>query len=256
MRVITGIVGIAALVLLIACRSQLSLSPTDQTGDAVSPAGPDVDDPYAAEREKLVREGITAWGIEDQAVIDVMCRVPRHVFVPDEYLNQAYANHPLPIGYGQTISQPYIVAMMTEALDLEPDDVVLEVGAGSGYQAAVLAELVRQVYTIEIIEALAEQAEQQLTALGYDNIEVIHADGYYGLEDRAPFDAIIVTAAPDHVPPPLQSQLADGGKLVIPVGPVGGYQELWLIERHGDTFTTSSLGGVRFVPLTRDVRGE
>jgi protein-L-isoaspartate(D-aspartate) O-methyltransferase len=213
-------------------------------------------DEYAAERARLVETGIIGMGIEDPAVIAAISDVPRHAFVPADYVAHAYENHPLPIGYGQTISQPYIVALMTEALELEPGDTVLEVGTGSGYQAAVLAELVEQFYTIEIVEALADRAAATLDRLGYDNVEVRHADGYFGWEEHAPFDAIIVTAAPDHVPPPLRTQLADGARMVIPVGPVGGYQELWLIERHADEFTTTSLGGVRFVPLTRDVRAE
>jgi protein-L-isoaspartate(D-aspartate) O-methyltransferase len=213
-------------------------------------------DPYADERWSLIERTIIARGVEDPAVIDAMNAVPRHLFVPDEFRDQAYGDHPLPIYYGQTISQPYIVALMTEVLEPGPDDVVLEVGTGSGYQAAVLAEIVEQVYTIEIVGALAKQAADRLAGLGYDNVEVKHGDGYFGWEEHAPFDAIIVTAAPDHVPPPLRSQLADGGRMVIPVGPVGGYQELWLIERQGDEFVTTSLGGVRFVPLTRDVRGE
>lgn len=229
---------------------------TPESGPAAESDTTPTPDPFADERQRMVDFTIVARGIKDPAVLQAMLDVPRHLFVPPEYIDQAYEDHPLPIGYGQTISQPYIVALMTESLELEPDDVVLEVGTGSGYQAAVLAEIVDQVYTIEIIGALAEQAAARLEELGYDNVEVRHADGYYGWEEHAPFDAIIVTAAPDHVPPPLRAQLADGGRMVIPVGPVGGYQELWLIERHGDEFTTTSLGGVRFVPLTREVRDE
>jgi protein-L-isoaspartate(D-aspartate) O-methyltransferase len=207
---------------------------------------------YARAQEQLVRDGIVAQGIRDPAVVAAMRAVPRHLFVPRRFQTLAYENTPLPIGYGQTISQPYVVALMTQAADLEPDDVVLEIGTGSGYQAAVLAEIAGRVYTIEIIGPLAERAGRTLAALGYDNIEVRHADGYFGWEELAPFDAILVTAAPDHIPSPLRSQLAHGGRLVIPVGPVGGYQELWLVERQGDTFSTTSLGGVSFVPLTRD----
>ena len=143
---------------------------------------------------------------------------------------------------------------MTEALRLHPTDRVLEIGTGSGYQAAILAEIAHEVYTIEIIKPLADSAAARLAAMGYDNIEVKYGDGYFGWEEHAPFDAIIVTCAPDHVPPPLRTQLADGGRMVIPVGPPGGYQELWLIERHGDEFTTQSLGDVLFVPLTRELR--
>ncbi|MBN1120173.1 MAG: protein-L-isoaspartate(D-aspartate) O-methyltransferase [Anaerolineae bacterium] len=214
------------------------------------------EDSYSAAREALVEEAIVGRGITTPAVIEAMNAVPRHEFVPDDYLAQAYADHPLPIGYGQTISQPYIVALMTDALNPDESDVILEVGTGSGYQAAVLAEIVDRVYTIEIVGALAEQAGDRLDRLGYTNVEVLHDDGYFGWEDHAPFDAIIVTAAPDHIPPPLLTQLKDGGKMVIPVGPVGGYQELWLVEREGDDYTNISLGGVRFVPLTRDLRNE
>jgi len=209
-------------------------------------------DPYAAARESLVQDGIIGWGITDQAVIEVMGRIPRHMFVPEEYLGQAYENHPLPIGYGQTISQPYIVALMTQELDVAAGDRVLEIGTGSGYQAAVLAELGVEVYTIEIVGPLAEAARTRLENLGTSGVHVRHADGYNGWPDEAPFDGIIVTAAPDHVPPPLLDQLAVGGILVIPVGPVGDYQELWRVTRTGpDQYESASLGGVRFVPLVR-----
>ena len=212
---------------------------------------------YAEAREWMVQEGIITWGVEDEDVIEVMGIVPRHKFVPQEYLDRAYFNHPLPIGYGQTISQPYIVALMTQELDVREGDRVLEVGTGSGYQAAVLAELGVTVYTIEIIGPLAEAAAQRLDELGYVNAYVRHADGYFGWEEEAPFDAIIVTAAPDHVPQPLLAQLKIGGVLVIPVGPVGGYQELWRITRMDESeYQSTSLGGVRFVPLTREVREE
>ncbi len=205
----------------------------------------------AQEREDMVQDTIVGRGVADQRVIEAMRRIPRHLFVPEDFRSLAYSDDPLPIGYGQTISQPYIVALMTEALELESDDVVLEIGTGSGYQAAVLAELAGQVYSVEIIGALADQAQQRLAALGYDRIAIKHADGYFGWPEHAPFDAIIVTAAPDHIPAPLLEQLADGGRLVIPVGPVGAYQELYLVERQGGQFVTSSLGGVAFVPLTR-----
>lgn len=200
----------------------------------------------------MVETGVIAWGVEDAAVIEAMRVVPRHAFVPPEYLAQAYENHPLPIGHGQTISQPYIVAWMTQELELEAGDRVLEIGTGSGYQAAVLAELGMEVYSIEIIGALSEAAAARLAALGYGEVQLRHADGYFGWEEAAPFDAIIVTAAPDHVPQPLRRQLELGGMLVIPVGPVGGFQELWRIQRTGkESYETTSLGGVRFVPLVR-----
>lgn len=188
--------------------------------------------------------------ITDEAVLAVMAKVPRHEFVPPEYLDQAYADHPLPIGYGQTISQPYIVALMTQLLQLKRGDKVLEIGTGSGYQAAVLAELTDEVYTVEIIPELAESAAERLQRLGYHNVHVKNADGYYGWEEHAPYDAIIVTAAPDHVPQPLIQQLKDGGRLVIPVGPPGGYQTLWQIVKKGEEIESRNITGVIFVPLT------
>jgi protein-L-isoaspartate(D-aspartate) O-methyltransferase len=189
--------------------------------------------------------------ITDERVLAAMESVPRHEFVLPDMLGQAYNDHPLPIGYGQTISQPYIVALMTQMLNLDSGDKVLEIGTGSGYQAAVLAEMTEQVYTIEIIPELAERARDTLDQVGYDYVVSKQADGYWGWEEHAPFDAIIVTAAPDHIPQPLLYQLVDGGSMVIPVGPPGGYQSLWVISREGDEFNTYNWGGVRFVPLTR-----
>jgi protein-L-isoaspartate(D-aspartate) O-methyltransferase len=218
-----------------------------------NPPDTDGEDQFADEREQMVQTGIIGYGIESQTVIDAMRRTPRHAFVPVEYLDMAYENHPLPIGYGQTISQPYIVALMSQELDAEPGDNVLEIGTGSGYQAAVLAEMGIQVYSIEIISPLAEQARERLHSLGYDQIIVRNADGYDGWVEHAPFDGILVTAAPDHVPGPLLDQLKIGAVMVIPIGPPGGYQELWRITRISDEEVLSeSLGGVRFVPLTRE----
>jgi protein-L-isoaspartate(D-aspartate) O-methyltransferase len=174
--------------------------------------------------------------------------VPRHLFVPSEYLDQAYDDHPLPIGYGQTISQPYIVALMTEKLKIKRGDKVLEIGTGSGYQAAVLAQLGVEVYSVEIVPQLARAAQDRLTQLGYA-VTVKQGDGYYGWEEHAPYDAIVVTAAPDHVPQPLVKQLKDGGRLVIPVGPQGSFQTLWQFTRQGDDLKAVDLGGVAFVPL-------
>jgi protein-L-isoaspartate(D-aspartate) O-methyltransferase len=217
-----------------------------------SPAAtPDDEAAFAAARQAMVDEGVVGWGVHDEAVVAAMRAVPRHRFVPEEFLDQAYANHPLPIGYGQTISQPYIVALMTQELELEEGDRVLEIGTGSGYQAAVLAELGVEVFTVEVIRELGEAAAERLAGLGYGKVHVRIADGYEGWGEFGPYNAIIVTAAPDHVPQPLLSQLADGGVLVIPVGPPGGYQELWKIRREGNVFDSSSLGGVRFVPLVR-----
>jgi protein-L-isoaspartate(D-aspartate) O-methyltransferase len=199
----------------------------------------------------MVEKQMRARDITDDQVLSAMETVPRHEFVLPETMDQAYADHPLPIGYGQTISQPYIVALMTQMLELQADAKVLEIGTGSGYQAAVLAELTDRVYSIEIIPELAERARATLDRLGYDYVESKQADGYWGWEEHAPFDAIIVTAAPDHIPQPLLYQLADGGHMVIPVGPPGGYQSLWVISREGDEFQNFNWGGVRFVPFTR-----
>ena len=212
---------------------------------------PTPSNPYAAPREAMVKFQIQARNVSDPAVLAAMRRVPRHEFVPADVREMAYNDHPLPIGYGQTISQPYIVALMTELIDLQPGERVLEIGTGSGYQAAILAELTDQVYTIEIVPELAERAQAIFKRLGYDQITAKQGDGYWGWEEYAPFEAIIVTAAPDHVPQPLVKQLADGGKMVIPIGPPGGYQSLWVLERRGEEVLRYNWGGVRFVPLTR-----
>ena len=187
----------------------------------------------------------------DARVLDAMARVPRHEFVPPDLVDLAYRNRPLAIGHGQTISQPYIVAIMTDLLDIEPGHRILEIGTGSGYQAAVLAELNTKVSSIEIIPALGQQAQIRLRRLGYDNIEVRIGDGYYGWPEHAPFDAIIVTAAANHIPPPLLQQLRRGGKMIIPVGSRFSTQELILITRgDDDEFITRQVLPVRFVPLT------
>jgi len=197
-------------------------------------------------------ELIARHGVRDSATLDAMRTVPRHEFVPRESRALAYGDHPLPIELGQTISQPYIVAYMTEVLQLRPGMKVLEVGTGSGYQAAVLAAIGVHVFTVEIFEPLATSARARLERLGYDNVTVRHGDGYLGWEDEAPFDAIIVTAAPDHIPPSLPDQLKEGGRLVIPVGAEYGIQYLMLGEKHADgSFTTRRLLPVRFVPLLR-----
>ena len=186
-----------------------------------------------------------------EQVFQALSSVPRHEFVPSSLRNQAYQNRPLPIGYGQTISQPYIVALMTDLLDLQPDETVLEVGTGSGYQAAVLAELVRKVVTIEIIPELAEQAAERFQSLGIENIRAVQGDGYYGFPKKAPFDAIMVTAAGDHIPPPLIKQLEPGGRMVLPVGGPFMVQQLTLVSKEADgEVRTRHLLPVRFVPLT------
>lgn len=207
---------------------------------------------YANTREAMVLGQIEARGVSDPDVLAAMRAVPRDRFVPEQYLDAAYADHPLPIGYGQTISQPYMVAWMTELLDLEKDCRVLEIGTGSGYQAAVLAEIVAEVYTVEIVPELAATAQERLSRLGYNNVHVLRADGYWGWEEYAPFDAIIVTAAPDHVPQPLVRQLKEGAHLVIPIGPAGGYQSLWQFSLEEGVLSAQEIGGVRFVPFTRE----
>ncbi|MBM4438595.1 MAG: protein-L-isoaspartate(D-aspartate) O-methyltransferase [Actinobacteria bacterium] len=205
---------------------------------------------FALKRDALIDQ-LTAFGeIRDARVLDAMRRVPRHAFVRAEHLDEAYANHPLPIGEGQTISQPLVVAIMTEALALSPGDRVLEIGTGSGYQAAVLAELGVEVYSVEILPALATWARSNLMRAGHGGVQVLTADGYDGWREHAPYDAIIVTAAPDHIPSPLVRQLRLGGRLVIPVGPPGFYQTLWLLEQRADGLQSTNLGPVAFVPFT------
>jgi protein-L-isoaspartate(D-aspartate) O-methyltransferase len=211
---------------------------------------------YADRRAALIEE-VRAQGLADgppgfdEAVLQALLRVERHEFVPASQRASAYRNHPLPIGHGQTISQPYIVALMTDLLEAEANDVVLEVGTGSGYQAAVLAELVERVYSIEIVEPLAIEVKERLSRLGYDNVTTRLGDGYYGWAEHAPFDAIIVTAAASHVPPPLIEQLKPGGRMVIPVGGPFQVQYLLLIEKDASGEVRSrQVTAVRFVPLT------
>ena len=212
---------------------------------------PGLSDPYISTRNNMVDNTIAARGVSDPSVLKAMKNVLRHEFVPEEYIRQAYADHPLPIGYGQTISQPYIVGWMTELLELKEGEKVLEIGTGSGYQAAVLAELgYVEVYSIEIIPELAEMAKATLEQSGYDNVHMKTGDGYFGWQEYAPFDAIIVTAAPDHLPQPLVGQIKEGGRIVVPIGPPGGYQVLWQFIKESGQVTGHNLGGVRFVPLT------
>jgi protein-L-isoaspartate(D-aspartate) O-methyltransferase len=215
--------------------------------------GPDaVTQNFERLRENMVRQQIRNRGINHKSTLRAMQNVERHRFVPAAQQMRAYDDGPIPIGYGQTISQPYIVAYMTQLADPEPGDRVLEIGAGSGYQAAVLGEIVRQVYTIEIIPELAERSRRLLGELGYDNVEVITGDGYFGHEQHAPYDAIVVTAAAEYIPPPLIEQLRDGGKMIIPVGSPFMVQTLMLVEKKGEKITTTSLMPVRFVPFTRN----
>jgi protein-L-isoaspartate(D-aspartate) O-methyltransferase len=218
------------------------------TGD--DGAGPD-QDVYAAARERMVAEQIESRGVSSPAVLAAMRQVPRHLFVSTSQWGQAYDDHPLPIGHDQTISQPYIVALMTEIVRPHPGDRALEIGTGSGYQAAVLARVVRHVYTIEIVEALARQARERLARLGYSNVTVRTGDGYEGWAAESPFDIIVVTAAPEKVPQALIDQLKPGGRLVIPVGPLVA-QELQVIEKGADgRISTTDVAAVRFVPMVK-----
>ncbi len=214
---------------------------------------PTFDGAREEERQRMVERQVEQRGVDDEAVLAAMRSVPRHEFVPPARSDRAYADTPLPIGHGQTISQPYIVAFMTEKLQLEPGDRVLEIGTGSGYQAGILGAMGVEVVSIEIIRPLAEQAAGRLERLGYDNVTAIHGDGYYGYEQLAPYDAIIVTAAAQHVPPPLIEQLKPGERMLIPVGRAGWTQNLLLVTKTEDGRTrTRNLMSVAFVPLTGD----
>jgi protein-L-isoaspartate(D-aspartate) O-methyltransferase len=206
-------------------------------------------DPYEAKRKEMVEKQIIKRGIKNEAVISAMLKVPRHLFVPEKYRDRAYDDSPQRIGEDQTISQPYIVALMTEELDLEGGERVLEIGTGSGYQAAVLAEIAKEVYSIEIIPSLHEGASSRLNSLGYRNIHLKLGDGYAGWEENAPFDAIVVTAAPPHIPQPLISQLADGGVMVIPVEESSFFQTLKKVRKVGDELKIDEITNVRFVPF-------
>lgn len=231
----------ALIVLLLLCPYLSDCDPQSATETAL-----------VAERKRMVEEQLAAPGrnIQNRRVLDAMSTVPRHEFVPKALRNLAYRDEPLPIGQGQTISQPFIVAFMTEQLDPKPTDRVLEIGTGSGYQAAVLSQLAAEVYTIEIIEPLARRAEANLKRLGYNNVKVLAGDGYQGWPDHAPFDGIIVTCAPDHIPQPLVEQLRDGGRMIIPVGPPEN-QQLYLLQKRGTKVEQQAVLPVRFVPMTR-----
>ena len=214
--------------------------------------GPSRPADLAAARERMVVEQIEARDVTDKLTLAALRKVPRHLFVTPGSAKHAYEDYPLPIGHGQTISQPYIVAFMTQALGLKGGEKVLEVGTGSGYQAAVLAEIAKSVYTIEILEPLADEARERLARLGYKNVKVRSGDGYLGWPEAAPFDAIIVTAAAPRIPEPLKDQLKEGGRLVIPVG--DEYQELMVVTRRGGSFEEQRVIPVRFVPMTGKVR--
>jgi protein-L-isoaspartate(D-aspartate) O-methyltransferase len=207
---------------------------------------------YREKRLAMVKDQIEARGIVHAPTLDAMRKVPRHMFVPPSIQHRAYGDHPLPIGHDQTISQPYIVGYMTSLVNPSRNHKVLEIGTGSGYQAAILAEIVSKVYTIEIVPALAESSSKLLKELGYKNIEVKQGDGYKGWPEHGPFDAIVVTAGAPSIPQPLLDQLAEGGKMVIPVGPASKVQTMKLVEKKNGKFVTTELIPVRFVPFTRE----
>jgi protein-L-isoaspartate(D-aspartate) O-methyltransferase len=212
------------------------------------------EDQYALKRRQMVDQDIRGRGVKDPVVLDVMSKVPRHVFVDSWYSARAYEDHPLPIGEGQTISQPYVVALMTESLRLRKGDRVLEIGTGSGYQAAVLAGIVREVYSIEIRKPLAARAERTLSDLGYRNVKVRYGDGYFGWEEQSPFDAIIITAAANHIPPPLIKQLKEGGRLIVPLGSTVYFQTLTLVTKREGELDVEQICPVAFVPMTGEAQ--
>ena len=201
-------------------------------------------------REKMVADQIRARDVNDPQTLAAMTEVPRHLFVPKSLQHQAYSDRPIPIGDGQTISQPYVVALMTEGLKLSADARVLEIGTGSGYQAAILSRIANEVYSIEIKENIFNQGARVLQSLPYTNIKVRRGDGYFGWKDAAPFDAIMITAAIDHIPPPLLLQLKDGGKLILPLGNPFRYQNLTLVTKLAENYTVRQITGVLFVPMT------
>ena len=230
----------------------LTLATACEPADQASVTSPVDGNPFTQRREAMVQAYKSGTEIEDPLVLKAMRTVLREEFVSPGDRDRAYREMPLRIGHGQTISQPFIVAQMTDLLSLRPGDRVLEIGTGSGYQAAVLAEITDEVYSIEIIPELAEEVSERLDRLGYEGVRRKRADGYFGWEEYAPFDAIVVTAAPDHVPPPLLQQLKDGGNLVVPIGPPGAVQTLWLIEKRGTQFNRINKGLVRFVLFVRE----
>jgi protein-L-isoaspartate(D-aspartate) O-methyltransferase len=214
------------------------------------------DQTFAAARRRMVEKDLKGRDIADSKVLEIMGRVPRHLFVEKSQQHRAYADRPLPIGEGQTISQPYIVALMTQILQIKPGEKVLEIGTGSGYQAAILAELTDQVFSIEIKEKLAQIASQRLKELGYDRVRVKHGDGYLGWPEFSPFDAIIITCAVSPIPPPLISQLKEGGRLVVPMGRPNQFQTLSLVTKKGGQIHAQELIGVAFVPMTGEAQNQ
>jgi len=254
MTLLASLLGAAGLVMLCACMEQGHETAPDPGPDPSSLLRRSPE--RAAERERMVAEQIEARGIADPLVLAALRAAPRHWFVPERLADEAYEDGPLPIGEGQTISQPYIVARMTEAVQLRPGERVLDVGTGSGYQAAVLAEISPHVWSIEIVPELAESAARRLAERGYTTVQVRQGDGWLGWPEHAPFDAIILAAAPEQVPPALLAQLAPGGRLCLPVGDRDGAQELLVIIKAPDgTLTERRLESVRFVPMTGRAKG-
>lgn len=248
-----GTLPLTVIVIYAALTASCSENRTNGLPPAQSTTQPDAAAAYCQQRAEMVAEQLAGRDITHQAVLAAMGRVPRHEFVAAELLPLAYIDSPLPIGHGQTISQPYIVALMTQLADPQPAAKALDIGTGSGYQAAVLAELVKDVYSIEIVKPLADEARQRLRSLGYRNIHVRHGDGYRGWPEQAPFDVIIVAAAPSEIPQPLVEQLAPGGKLVIPVGDF--WQQLVVVEKGKDgTVARRSVAPVAFVPMTGEAQ--
>jgi len=219
------------------------------TGSPASAAA----DGYGEKRQRMVEKDLKARGIKDPKVLEAMGKIPRQLFVEESLRDEAYADHPLPIGEGQTISQPYVVALMTEAIRLKPGDRVLEIGTGSGYQAAVLAEIVKDVYTVEIRKGLAETAAKRLADLGYKNVQAKYGDGYFGWEEYAPFDVIMITASANHIPPPLIKQLREGGRLILPLGSTLFHQTLTLVTKEKGDLKMEQREAVVFVPLIGEV---
>lgn len=249
----SGLGSLTASILFMLCAAVPCVS-TAEESPSVTQQGKNEDDPYRQKRLRMVEEQIASRGVRDPLVLEALRKVPRHRFVPESARDLAYHDGPLPIGNRQTISQPYIVAAMTEFAEIGPESRVLEIGTGSGYQAAVLAEIAKEVYSIEIVEALAKRAEETLDALGYESVHVRHGDGYRGWPDAAPFDAILITAAPPAVPEPLLAQLREGGNLIVPVGSF--MQSLERHTRTADGIRVETLFPVRFVPMTGEAQSD
>ncbi|MCK5194768.1 MAG: protein-L-isoaspartate(D-aspartate) O-methyltransferase [Desulfobulbaceae bacterium] len=205
---------------------------------------------YREARKEMVSTQIRLRGVSNKDVLSAMIEVPRHSFVPKKLVSQAYEDHPVPIGQGQTISQPYVVALMTESLKLKGDERVLEIGTGSGYQAAILSRVAKEVYSIEIKERLYKKASKVLQSMGFTNVKTRHGDGYFGWAEAAPFDCIMITAAIDHIPPPLLKQLKKGGRLILPLGNPFSYQNLSMVTKYDNDYSVRQITGVLFVPMT------